>query len=433
MTGLRRELVFFGAGPDTSNCGVSALFATMIAGLSRRLDPSQLTVFDYGRRRSGEYRLDEGEPFRIQFEGLRRGSRIWLPENLTNLRICGKLRGLGSWINPGIKSIRNARAVFDVSGGDSFTDMYPDNRIETMAGCKELVLSLGAPLILLPQTYGPFDKSRGRAASIVRRAAACWARDQRSFELLKELLGASFDPEKHRCGVDMAFGLAAIRPPDRVAEEFEDWFGRHGLRLGINVSGLMYNNPSKTREKYGFRADYREVLDRFIEWVLGNTDAGVCLIPHVMAPPPREESDVMACSAIASKWSRGEDRLRVASTGVNQSEVKWIIGRMSWFCGTRMHATIAGLSTCTPTATISYSDKALGVFESCGQGGEVLDPRVLDTDAVVAGMIDSFRRREELLCSLKENIPGVKQQAEAQMDEIAAIVRRCDGQRRQAG
>ncbi len=433
MVDMRRELVFFGAGPDTGNCGVSALFATMIAGLSRRLDPSRLTVFDYGRRRSAKYRLDEGEPFSIHFEGLRRGSRIWMSENLTNLRLCGRLPGPGSWVNPGIRAIRNASAVFDVSGGDSFTDMYPDDRIETMAGCKELVLSIGAPLILLPQTFGPFDKSRARAASIVQRSAACWARDERSFEVLKSLLGPAFNPEVHRCGVDMAFGLAAIPPRDAVADEFEDWLQQHVTRIGLNVSGLMYNNPAKTREKYGFRADYREILDRFLEWVLGNTDVGVCLIPHVMSPPPVEESDVMACSAIASRWAGYGSRMIVSPTDINQSEVKWFISRMNWFCGTRMHATIAGLSTCTPTATVSYSDKALGVFESCGQGGEVFDPRVLDTDAVVAGMISSFQRREELLASLKENMPSVKRQAEAQMDEIAAVVHRYDEQRRQAG
>ena len=48
-----------------------------------------------------------------------------------------------------------------------------------------------------------------------------WARDPRSFAHLQELLGSAFDPDKHRSGVDMAFGLMNYEPrgriPDRVA------------------------------------------------------------------------------------------------------------------------------------------------------------------------------------------------------------------------
>ena len=89
-----------------------------------------------------------------------------------------------------------------------------------------------------------------------------------------------------------------------------------------------------------------------------------------MSPPPNEESDALACQRVLERFSTHGDRLVMSSTDLDQSEVKWVISQMDWFCGTRMHATIAGLSTCTPTATVSYSDKALGVFETCGQGGE---------------------------------------------------------------
>ena len=87
-----------------------------------------------------------------------------------------------------------------------------------------------------------------------------------------------------------------------------------------------------------------------------------------------------------------------------------------------MHATIAGLSSLVPTSTVAYSDKAIGVFESCGQGREVFDPRVLGTDEVVEGMKDSFRRRHDLKMSLGEHLPRVKEQAARQMDDLADII-----------
>ena len=98
-----------------------------------------------------------------------------------------------------------------------------------------------------------------------------------------------------------------------------------------------------------------------------------------------------------------------------------------------MHATIAGLSTCTPTSTVSYSDKALGVFECCGQGREVFDPRVLETRPVVEEMIGSYRRRDELRAGLEREIPGVKALAENQMDEIVEVIKKSAVERLGAG
>ena len=87
-----------------------------------------------------------------------------------------------------------------------------------------------------------------------------------------------------------------------------------------------------------------------------------------------------------------------------------------------MHATIAGLSSLVPTSTVAYSDKAIGVFESCGQGREVFDPRVLDTNEVVERLQDSFGRRQDLAISLKQHLPRVKEQAAKQMDEVVEII-----------
>ncbi|MFQ5655847.1 MAG: polysaccharide pyruvyl transferase family protein, partial [Planctomycetota bacterium] len=106
---------------------------------------------------------------------------------------------------------------------------------------------------------------------------------------------------------------------------------------------------------------------------------------------------------------------------LHPSEIKGIIARLDWFCGTRMHSTIAGLSSGVPTAAIAYSGKTRGVFESCGQGERVADPRKLDTDATVEHLLASFRSREESRAGLKRALPSVLRQAREQMEEIAAF------------
>jgi len=84
----------------------------------------------------------------------------------------------------------------------------------------------------------------------------------------------------------------------------------------------------------------------------------------------------------------------------------------------RMHSTIAGLSTGVPTSAIAYSLKTQGVFETCGLGESVVDPRVDDTMTCVEKLLDLFDRRSELKITLDQHLPQVLQQAEKQFDQL---------------
>ena len=83
-----------------------------------------------------------------------------------------------------------------------------------------------------------------------------WARDRSSLDVVRELVGDRFDPERHRCGVDLAFLLPACAP---VASSgaLRRWLERDGERVAINASGLLHNPDYAARwEKK--RAAYRE-------------------------------------------------------------------------------------------------------------------------------------------------------------------------------
>ncbi|MAD20156.1 MAG: hypothetical protein CMJ52_08200 [Planctomycetaceae bacterium] len=418
------KATLFGASPRTRNMGVNALFASVTAGLVRRMPDLEMTVFDtLTGVREEDFRVDDQEPVAFRFIGFRIGRRVYRPENLRFMQLAAMAGAFGRAVNPGLKAIAESDVVLDVSGGDSFTDMYPDNRIDAVAGCKELVLDYGRPLLLLPQTYGPFNASMDRASRIVRRSVACFARDERSFANLKAMLGDEFDEDRHKCGVDMAFGLVARDPGPALDPGIRSWIDDGAPTIGFNPSGLIGNVPGVDREKYGFRSDYRATVIEFLTRILDETETRVLLVPHVMSPRGGSESDLDICEQLErSMTERFPGRVRVGSTNFDQCEVKWVISKMDWFCGTRMHATIAGLSTEVPTSTISYSDKALGVFETCGQGSEVFDPRALETEEIVEGLMDSYRRRNETRARLADSIPVVKGKAAEQMDDIASVV-----------
>jgi polysaccharide pyruvyl transferase WcaK-like protein len=85
-----------------------------------------------------------------------------------------------------------------------------------------------------------------------------------------------------------------------------------------------------------------------------------------------------------------------------------------------------------PAAAIAYSDKTQGVFETCGQGAHVADLRRLDTDEVVSHLWRSWEQRDEARASLREQLPGVLAQVEAQMDAIVACCAGTGGERAEA-
>lgn len=306
---------------------------------------------------------------------------------------------------------------------------------------KLMALETGTPLILLPQTYGPYrdPKLRAIAAKAVRGADMCWARDERSFSILKDLLGHDFDPDRHRCGVDLAFGLRPRDATDLLSAELRSMIECDRSErplVGFNVSGLIYNDPAKAVSRYRFKADYRGLLESFLSWLLELTDANLVLVPHVMRPADHWESDPGACEAVAATLrathSMHADRVLVAESTLDQSQAKWLIAQTDWFCGTRMHSTIAGLSSGIPTATVSYSDKAKGVFETCGQGEQVIDPRQLETEEVVERLKRSYGSRDSIRASLARDLPAVKAKASEQMDAIAERIRASASRREKA-
>ncbi len=106
------------------------------------------------------------------------------------------------------------------------------------------------------------------------------------------------------------------------------------------------------------------------------------------------------------------------------SEAKWLISKLDWFAGSRMHATIGALSSGTPAAALAYSGKTQGVFETAGEGASVLDLRVSKTNAqVIARAMSLFKGHAASAGRLKLIAARLRLRADEQMDAIASFIR----------
>ncbi len=414
------KLCLFGASPDTPNLGVSALYFSVMNAIVTRYPDADITVFDHSRAvRRVEQRI-AGRDVPIRRIGANMSRRYYSPNSLVNMKVSAALGGLG---NPGVMAISGSDGVLDISGGDSFSDIYGTNRFMKMVLPKEICLRTGAPLVLLPQTYGPFNNPEylERASRIVRGATMAFARDQRNYDMLCEMLGTAPDEKRHYNGVDVAFALPKEQP-DSIPEPVRSWIEgpRERPVIGFNVSGLVYDPQMDEGNTFGFKADYHDAVHGILQRLLDETDARIVLIPHVLSTNRQnsEMSDTEACHLTARHLGADPDRLCVLDHAYNPMGIKWVISQLDFMCGTRMHATIAGLSSRVPTATIAYSKKALGVFESCGQGDRVADPRVLDTGECIDHIWQSWLVRDQARAGLEQNVGTVLERAQAQSDAM---------------
>jgi colanic acid/amylovoran biosynthesis protein len=412
------RLCLVGAPLGNSNLGVSALGVSVLSGVLERMPDARIILFDNGRGRGPLEAVASEVLEGVQRQGAWFSKRLYRQESLIRGAIGASL---GSKGNMNVRAMTESTAVMDISGGDSFSDIYGVKRFSAIALSKRLALHLDAPLLLLPQTYGPFAGARTRriAQGIVQRADRAWARDPESYEILRELAGADYDPARHREGVDVAFALPP-RHPTNSSLQPQLSPSDDGPLVGVNVSGLLCNDPAAAAQRFGLRADVLEATTALVRRLL-DEGARVVLVPHVRGDG--EESDDRACAQVLARTDPQGHRVSILASGLGASETKWCIAKLDWMMGSRMHATIAALSSRVPVAGLAYSDKFAGVFDRCGVGDQALDLRRLTTVELLDAVWASFEGRQELAGRLTRSMPSVVAMAAQEFDELVHRIR----------
>lgn len=270
--------------------------------------------------------------------------------------------------------VKNAIALFDLTAGDSFSDIYGMERLERYAEPMDFALGCSTPLILGPQTFGPFNSHEGRALArrVLDGALLSVARDELSAQCFEDVCGKSA-----RVSTDLAFGL----PFDVAAVELPC---TDAPRVALNASGLLYDDSlENTVKAFELGANYREFVHRIIEGLLAE-GWELHLVPHVGA-------DVAVNRALCKRYPRVIDH-PLAETPV---DAKNLICHMDLLIGSRMHATIAALSSGTAVVPVAYSRKFGGLFGGLGYG-HVVDLTVCGTDDAVSAVLEAARAREAL-------------------------------------
>lgn len=301
---------------------------------------------------------------------------------------------------------RRADLVADIAGGDSFTDQYGVKRFLFQALTKAIVILAGTPLVLSPQTLGPFERGwcRRLAAWIMRHARAVVARDAMSSDYIRKI-GAD---RRLIEATDVAFRLRYKRAELPQTGK---------IRVGLNVSGLLFQGGYSRENYFGLTVDYPELIRTLLTRLTAREDCEVHLIGHVLVPLKYEtiEDDHRVALALAKEFG-----VVAAPAFETPSEAKSYIAAMDFFSGSRMHACIAAFSSGVPVVPLAYSRKFAGLFGTLGYP-VVADCRKDSLEEIVAKFEEGLEGRTEL----KALIETCNVEAGERLSRYSALVADC--------
>ncbi len=264
------------------------------------------------------------------------GSRV-TPVPMGSVRAAAKELATGS--GGVVDWLADFDLVLDTRSGDSFADIYGLRRLTIMHLMAEAVRRSGTPMVIAPQTIGPFTTRRGRilAKRALGMAQIVFARDS-----------------------DSAARAAALgRPVDRVVTDVVFALPQPGIGVRrdviMNVSGLLWSTDAHGRSE-----DYRRTVVQVIRG-LQESGRAVTLMPHVLAGDPRDNDEAVLPDVIAAV---GTPLDVVVPTSL--ADARSIVAGARLTIGSRMHACLNSLSTGVPAIPMAYSDKFTPLLADIG-------------------------------------------------------------------
>lgn len=252
--------------------------------------------------------------------------------------------------------MKKCDVIIDLSQGDSFSDIYGEKRFYEWARIKKKVQKLGIPLVLGPQTYGPFfnEAVKKYSAEIIKKSALVISRDKDSKEAMMNYTNIPII-----FGTDLAFRLPYHKHKHNSKL----------IKIGINPSGLLGKKKNDLSElKNDLRTDYDDYIRKLVAYLVSEKRYEVHMISHV-------GNEAKECFG-------GFSNVIYHDAFMSPIEAKDTISGMDVFIGARMHATIAAFSSGVATIPTAYSRKFKGVFSAIGYD-RVIDLCEEDTETAL--------------------------------------------------
>ncbi len=298
--------------------------------------------------------------------------------NFINCRI--HLRKPNYYLNA-YSIMKNADFIFDITYGDSFSDIYGKKWLIKTNIHKQLAIWSHNKFVMLPQTYGPFTNVLMRKWSLylIRNADLVYSRDGYSIDYMR-IIGKK--------DVDIVTDLAFALPYERGMYKLES----KKIKVGLNPSSLLWEGGFTKENQFGLTVDYQEYCRNLVQDLERSGQYEIHLISHVIEDTKKApENDLRICKILHEEFPN----TIIAPIFSTPIEAKSYICHMDVFSGARMHATIAAFSSGVATIPFSYSRKFEGLYDSLGYS-YVISGKKNTTEEAIKKTMKYIQNRDSL-------------------------------------
>ncbi len=357
------KIGLFGFDFVSSNKGCEALTYTFLSMMERLCGDEKLEVYNF------TYNDSLGV----------------IPEKCSNITFkrCKINLKNPSFLKDAMRQMKECRLFFDATFGDGFSDIYGKKWNVKTDLIKQMVLWSGTPLVLVPQTYGPYENKMLKkwAMKLIKNAKLVYSRDELSAKYVEETCGYKINTAS-----DMAFKLPFDKDMYQINSE--------KVNVGVNISSLLWDSEWAKENHFGLTVDYNKFHTELVEKLMENEKYQVHIIPHVidLDNPERRENDYRVCLEFQKKYG---DKVLIAPPFQTPVEAKSYISNMDVFIGSRMHATIGSISSGVATIPFSYSRKFEGLFGNLNYP-YVLSAKKISTEEALQSVFQWIDKYQEL-------------------------------------
>lgn len=386
MTISKRKVGIVWATPNSTNLGVSALaYSSLI--LFQEIAKRKNIIFEYilWGAPEGISELNIGTES-IRIEGIKPFYGGDLFRYVKNL-----IRRPWVFLNySSIRKLKKCDIIVDTGEGDSYSDIYGMERFRNFDFIKQKFYKSKNLYILLPQTIGPFNSKEAlrKGQKSLNLASAVIARDTQSFDFCKNL----YDGHNLFLSIDMAFFL----PYQKLNLPKND-----KVRIGINVSGLLWEGGYTGANQFGLSVNYQELIISILDYLSTMDNIEVHLIGHVVG----RDEDIDDDGHVLKELYTSYNNFILAPTFKSPIEAKNYIASMDFFSGARMHSCIAAISAGIPVLPMAYSRKFNGLFSDTLAYNRILDMKSLSNKDA----LNLFKNTLESKDKIKSEISEIQQ------------------------
>lgn len=285
-------------------------------------------------------------------------------------------------------------------GGDNYSLDY--GRPWDYVSVDRWLARRGIPTVIWGASVGPFDGDLSFAPIIhehLKSLAGIFVRETVS----RDYLSKHGIVQNVHLVADPAFCMTSSEPHNPSIHELV----MDGM-IGVNISPLV----ARFSKTGGDLEAWRQTAAQMIIAAAERTKRPVLLIPHVGSPTIEEDDFSFLASIRDMVAPKLELPIRVAPQGMGAAELKWLIARCTVFAGARTHSTIAALSSCTPTLSLSYSVKAVGINQDIfGHQRFCKSVKTITVEEFADSIHSMVEDADDIRAVLEAKIPEIKARA----------------------